>query len=129
MLEGTLGQFLGWTKSFESHRHEVREIDPKLSASAQGDPQTRYFYSDWEIGEDEAFVVDLEPPKCDYSNLQIENHWLESFDFMSFATHLNPATAVWIRQASTPKAGRFPYRAPTAESSPAARPSRHRRVR
>ena len=94
VLEGTVGQFLGWTRSFASYRHEIREIDPVLSASAQGDPRTRYFYSYWEIGEDEAFVVDLEPPKCDYWNLQIGNHWLESFDFMSFGTHVNPATAV-----------------------------------
>ncbi len=94
ILEGTVGQFLVWTTSFEAHRHEVREIDPKLSAAAQGDPKTRYFYSYWEIGEDEAFVVDLEPPACEYWNLQIGNHWLESFDFMSFKTHVNQATAV-----------------------------------
>lgn len=94
VLEGTVRQFLGWTKAFESHRHEIREIDPALSASAQGDPRTRYFYSYWEIGEDEAFVVDLAPPKCDYWNLQIGNHWLESFDFMRFETHVNPATAI-----------------------------------
>lgn len=94
VLEGTVGQFLGWTSAFARHRHEIREIDPQLSASAQGDPRTRYFYSYWEIGEDEAFVVDLEPPKCDYWNLQIGNHWLESFDFMQFTTHVNAATAV-----------------------------------
>ncbi|MBK7949216.1 MAG: hypothetical protein IPK00_10870 [Deltaproteobacteria bacterium] len=95
VLEGTVGQFLAWTKSFAEHRHEIREIDPKLSAAAQGDPKTRYFYSYWEIAEDEAFVVDLEPPPCEYWNLQIGNHWLESFDFMSFGTHVNPATAVF----------------------------------
>jgi hypothetical protein len=94
VLEGTVTQFLGWTKAFEDHRFEIREIDPRLSASAQGDPRTRYFYSYWELGEDEAFVVDLEPPKCDYWNLQIGSHWLESFDFMQFHTHVNAATAV-----------------------------------
>lgn len=93
-LEGTVRQFLAWTKSFQSHRHEVREIDPALLASAQGDPRTRYCYSYWEIAEDEAFVVDLEPPPCDYWNLQIGNHWLESLDFMRFETHVNAATAV-----------------------------------
>ena len=94
VLDGTVGQFLNWTKAFHAHRHAVVEIDPKLSAMAQGDPKTRYFYSYWEIGEDEAFVVDLEPPPCEYWNLQIGNHWLESFDFMSFRTHVNQETAV-----------------------------------
>jgi hypothetical protein len=93
-IEGTVRQFLAWTKSFQEHRHEIREIDPALSAAAQGDPKTRYFYSYWEIAEDEAFVVDLEPPPCEYWNLQIGNHWLESFDFMRFETHVNAATAV-----------------------------------
>jgi hypothetical protein len=94
VLEGTIRQFLGWTADFAAHKHEVREIDPALSAVAQGDPSTRYFYSYWEIGEDEAFVVDLEPPECEYWNLQIGNHWLESFDFMSYQTHVNCETAV-----------------------------------
>jgi hypothetical protein len=94
VLEGTVSQFLAWTKAFERHRHEIREIDPKLSLAAQGDPKTRYFYSYWEIDEDEAFVIDLEPPPCEYWNLQIGNHWLESFDFMRFGTHVNSATAV-----------------------------------
>lgn len=93
-LEGTVRQFLAWTRSFQDHRHAIREIDPALSAAAQGDPKTRYFYSYWELDEDEAFVVDLEPPPCEYWNLQIGNHWLESFDFMRFETHVNAATAV-----------------------------------
>jgi hypothetical protein len=94
VLGGTVRQFLGWTADFEAHPHEVREIDPKLLSVAQGDPSTRYHYSYWEIAEDEAFVVDLEPPACEYWNLQIGNHWLESFDFMSFNTHVNLETAV-----------------------------------
>ena len=48
----------------------------------------------WEIGEDEAFVIDLDPPECDYWNLQLGNHWLESFDSMSYQTHVNHETAV-----------------------------------
>ncbi|MBW2495919.1 MAG: hypothetical protein JRF61_01485 [Deltaproteobacteria bacterium] len=94
VLGGTVAQFLGWTEDFEAHKHEVREIDEKLAAVAQGDPNTSYHYSYWELGEDEAFVVDLEPPECEYWNLQIGNHWLESFDFMSFHTHVNRETAV-----------------------------------
>jgi hypothetical protein len=94
VLNGTIAQFLAWTASFQEHRHEIREIDPKFLAVAQGDPNTRYHYSYWEIGEDEAFVIDLDPPECEYWNLQIGNHWLESFDYMSFQTHVNQATAV-----------------------------------
>ncbi len=37
----------------------------------------------------------LEPPdRFDYWNLQIGNHWLESFDFLHYDTHVNHETAV-----------------------------------
>jgi len=94
VLEGTVAQFLGWTASFQAHRHAIRPLDPKLLSVAQGDPNTSYHYSYWELAEDEAFVIDLDPPECEYWNLQIGNHWLESLDFMSFQTHLNHETAV-----------------------------------
>ena len=94
ILGGTIAQFLKWTASFEAHRHEIRPIDPSLLAFAQGDPNTSYNYSYWELAEDEAFVIDLDPPECEYWNLQIGNHWLESLDFMSFQTHVNNETAV-----------------------------------
>ena len=37
----------------------------------------------------------LEPPAhFDYWNLQIGNHWLESFDYLHYDTHVNHETAV-----------------------------------
>ena len=96
-----VGQFLGWTAAFQAHKHEVRALDPALLAVAQGDPNTSYNYSYWEIGEDEAFVVDLVPPaECSYWNLQIGNHWLESLDFMHHDTHVNHETAVRAEDGS-----------------------------
>jgi hypothetical protein len=95
MVGAVIGQFLGWTESFRAHLHEIRPIDPQLMAFAQGDPNTSYHYSYWELADDEALVVDLEPPpECDYWNLQIGNHWLESFDFLHRTTHVNQETAV-----------------------------------
>jgi len=90
-----LGQFVGWSQAFQAHRDEIRPLDPSLLAVAQGDPNTSYNYSYWEIADDEAFVVDLMPPaECSYWNLQIGNHWLESLDFMHRDTHVNQETAI-----------------------------------
>ena len=94
IVDATVRQFLSWTEHFQSHAHEVREIDPKFLSVAQGDPNTRYFYSYFEIPEDSAFVVEFEPPPCDYWNLQIGNHWLESLDYEYATTHVNQETAV-----------------------------------
>jgi hypothetical protein len=94
MVGGIIGQFIGWTRSFEAHPFEIRPIDPKLLAVAQGDPNTTYHYSYWELDDDQVFEIILEPPPhFDYWNLQIGNHWLESFDFLHYDTHVNHETA------------------------------------
>ncbi|MAG30983.1 MAG: hypothetical protein CL908_08845 [Deltaproteobacteria bacterium] len=94
-IGGIVAQFLAWTASFKEHPFEVREIDPKFLSAAQGDPNTTYHYSYWELEDDEVFTVVLEPPeKFDYWNLQIGNHWLESLDFLHYDTHVNHETAV-----------------------------------
>ena len=94
LVAGTLGQFLGWSQHFQGHKHEVRPIPAELMAFAQGDPNTSYNYSYWELAEDEAFVIEFTPPACEYWNLQIGNHWLESLDFFHHDTHVNHHTAV-----------------------------------
>ena len=95
VVPAIVSQFQGWRSSFQEHPFEIREIDPKFLAIAQGDPNTTYHYSYWDLGEDEVYVVELTPPnQFDYWNLQIGNHWLESFDFMHYDTHLNHETAV-----------------------------------
>lgn len=87
-------QFQGWRAAFQEHPFEIREIDPKFLAVAQGDPNTTYHYSYWELEDDEVYTVVLEPPaRFDYWNLQIGNHWLESFDYLHYDTHLNHETA------------------------------------
>jgi hypothetical protein len=96
-LTGTVAKFLRWTQAFQSHQHEIRPIDPALQGeggAARGTPNTRYDYSYWELEEDEAFTIEFTPPSCEYWNLQIGNHWLESLDFDRYRTHVNPKTAV-----------------------------------
>jgi len=92
---GVIDQFIEWTDSFRSRPFEIHPIDPKFLAVAQGDPNTTYHYSYWELEEGEVFEVILEPPAAfDYWNLQIGNHWLESLDYLHRNTHVNHETAV-----------------------------------
>jgi hypothetical protein len=92
MVEGIVRQFLGWTAAFAARPNEIHPIDPALLAFASGDPATRYSNGYFELGPDEALVIDLDPPACDYWNLQVANHWLESLDFMHHTTHYNHDT-------------------------------------
>jgi hypothetical protein len=92
-VAGVTRQFVGWSQAFAERPNQVFPIPPELAASARGDPSTRYYNGYFELEEDQALVVDLEPPRCEYWNLQVCNHWLESLDFMQYTTHYNQRTA------------------------------------
>ena len=60
---------------------------------AGGDPNIAYYHSYWSLAPDEALVVELEPPECDFWNFQLANHWLESLDYRYHKIHVNKLTA------------------------------------
>jgi hypothetical protein len=93
-VEGAIAQFLGWTRRFASRPNEIRRLDSDLAAGAQGDPFTHYYAGYYQITEDQTLVIDLQPPACDYWNLQLCNHWLESLDFWNHTIHVNHQTAL-----------------------------------
>ena len=92
-VEGDTRQFVGWSRSFAARPNQIFPLPPELAAAARGDPSTRSYNGYFELADDEALVVDLEPPRCEYWNLQVCNHWLESLDFMEYTTHFNHHTA------------------------------------
>ncbi|MCY4133714.1 MAG: DUF1214 domain-containing protein [bacterium] len=92
-VAAVVGQFLGWTASFAAHPHEIWPIDPELLAFAQGDPDTSYNYGYYDLGPDVAWIIEFKPPECEYWNIQLGNHWLESLDFEYYRTSLNHHTA------------------------------------
>ena len=93
-VEGAIGQFLVWTSRFASRPNEIRRLDPDLAAGAQGDPSTHYYGGYYQLAPDEALVVELVPPACEYWNLQLCNHWLESLDYEHHGIHVNDQTAL-----------------------------------
>ena len=93
-VEGTARQFIGWTNNFAERKNQIHPVDPSLTAFAQGDPSTSYNYGYFELASDEALWVELDPPACEYWNLQVANHWLESLDFEHYSTNFNQHTSV-----------------------------------
>ena len=47
------------------------------------------FPSDFELGENEALVVDVTPPACDYWMIALHNHWMETLDYVHHQITLN----------------------------------------
>lgn len=98
MLHGIVRQFVGWTNDFKERPNKISEIKPELLGVAKGDPNCQYNYAYFDLAEDEALVVRLRPPKCDYWNIQLANHWMESFDSSNAVASINNASAILGQQ-------------------------------
>lgn len=88
--------FAAWANGFKEHVNELPEFDQERSNMAGGDPNIVYYHSYWELGPDEALVIDATPPgELDHWNFQLNNHWMESLDYRYFQIHVNSETATY----------------------------------
>lgn len=72
--------FSNWAQGFRSHTNELPKFDDSISMGAGGDPNICYFHSYWELGPEDALVIEVMPPECESWNFQLNNHWMESLD-------------------------------------------------
>jgi hypothetical protein len=92
--------FSNWAQGFQKHTNELPKFDDSISMGAGGDPNICYYHSYWELGPDEALVIDAIPPECDAWNFQLDNHWMESLDYRFHKIHVNKHTAVYADDGS-----------------------------
>ena len=78
---GTASLFTDWSESFRERTNELPYFDPAVARAAHGDPNIIYYHGYWELGPEEALVIDVTPPPCEYWNFQVNNHWMESLDY------------------------------------------------
>ncbi|WP_419925356.1 hypothetical protein [Candidatus Poriferisocius sp.] len=81
-----------------NHPPTTRQSDLKNTPNSREEsetphPDTSYNYGYFDLGPDEAWIIEFEPPECEYWNIQLGNHWLESLDFEYYQTNLNHHTA------------------------------------
>ncbi len=92
-VHGTSALFAQWAEDFRKHPNELPRFDPDVALRAGGDPNIAYYHSWFEFTDDEALVIELRPPCCNFWNFQLANYWLESLDYRYFPVHLNKLTA------------------------------------
>ncbi len=80
-VAGTAALFADWAEGFARHPNELRLLDPAVARAAHGDPNICYYHGYWELAPDEALVIDVMPPACEYWNFQLNNYWMESLDY------------------------------------------------
>ena len=61
--------------------------------AVSGDPQVRIYLGHWRLDPEQALIITLHPPACDYWNFQLANIWAESLDYRFGQVHLNNAQA------------------------------------
>ena len=81
--------FAKWARDFQKHSNELPPFDPQVALAAGGDPNITYYHSHWALADDEALLVEVTPPKCDYWNFQLNNYWMESLDYRHHRVHTN----------------------------------------
>jgi hypothetical protein len=88
-VHGTASLFADWAEGFAKRPNELPKFDPAVAAAAHGDPNIVYYHGYFELADDEALVIDVVPPRCEYWNFQLNNHWMESLDYRYHVIALN----------------------------------------
>lgn len=53
------------------------------------DPQIKWHQAYFELADDEALVVEVTPPACEYWMIALHNHWMETLDYVHHQATLN----------------------------------------
>jgi len=92
-VAGCAKLFSAWADAMTRHSNELPRFDATVASKAGGDPNIIYYHSYWNITEDQALLIEVKPPPCDYWNFQLGNHWMESLDYRYFPICINKHSA------------------------------------
>ncbi len=93
-VENTARMLGDWTQKFLPQTNSLPPADQAFCQSVGGDPNIFYYHAYWALADDEALLLELDRlPSCEYWNVQIDNHWMESLDYRYFQICLNSHSA------------------------------------
>eukprot|EP01083_Nonionella_stella_P001057 3048_1 len=98
---GAALMFSNWGNRMRSDASHVNRLpvveDQTVYMKAGGDPNIFYYHSYYELMNDEALVIKAcIPNKCLFWNFQLNNHWMESLDYVHFPIHINGDKARYV---------------------------------
>jgi len=99
-VKGTAHTFADWVASFRAHPNELCTVDQTVFFRAGGDPNIFYLHGYWSLQPDEALVIAVRPPECEYWNFQLDNYWMESLDYRYVPVWVNSHTAKYNADGS-----------------------------
>jgi hypothetical protein len=89
LVVGAAMMFASWAEGFRKRVNELPLFDSSVALAAHGDPNIVYYHGYWELAPDQALLVEVTPPPCDYWNFQLNNHWMESLDYLHHRVAIN----------------------------------------
>jgi hypothetical protein len=93
-VSGTANLFVDWMERYAAHPNALPSDDQAMCQRAGGDANIHYCQSRWQLGRDEALVIEADHlPVRGSWNFQLSNYWMESLDYRHHRIHLNPHTA------------------------------------
>lgn len=92
-VRGIASTFADWTRLFREHPNQFAAIDQSMFQKGGGAKDIYYAHAYWRIAADEAWVIEVTPPDCYYWNFQLDNWWMESFDYRFRQVTLNKHSA------------------------------------
>lgn len=93
-FHNTGNTFVQLSQTMHQSVNQLPAVDVDYIKSMGGDPNYHYFWSAFEINQDNALLVHLATvPECDTWSLCLHNYWLESLDYHKSRIILNKHTA------------------------------------
>ena len=100
LVAGASLLFAKWARDFQRHSNRLPMFDAEVSNAAGGDPNIAYYHSHWALDADEALLIEVMPPPCEYWNFQLNNYWMESLDYRYHDIHTNKHLAQYEADGS-----------------------------
>jgi hypothetical protein len=94
MIRGTNRIMFDFADRFRAHPNTLLPGDVVANERLQGIPAQQIAAGWWELGADQAAVIDFTPPKCRYWSFTLSNYWGQSLDYARHRTHVNARSAV-----------------------------------
>ena len=99
-VKGTAQTFADWVKMFQANPNQLATLDQTMFFRAGGDPNIFYLHGYWRLQPEEALVIELRPPECEFWNFQLDNYWMESLDYRYAPIWVNSESAKYNADGS-----------------------------
>ncbi len=93
LMRALVGMALQWSEDLGRTPNRFAEVMPGAAAVFR-DPDIHFHAAYFDLAPDEALLVEVRPPACDYWMFVLSNHWLETLDYTRHRITLNNAGAV-----------------------------------